>query len=180
MSLRSKNNGGASTVSSASSLAREKAAQVGPLAREKASQAVPLAKSAGAAAMHGADELATRAKPHVHRARKWAAPRVERTGKAVEEKVAPQVSAMMTKAARRLDPERKSRRHARLARGVALLAAAASASAVVALLRKKGVLPDIGGTGAADADPGHSAGDQGADAHDPAATTDANGRVTAS
>lgn len=148
-------------------------------ARQQASQAVPLAKSAGDAARQSAGDVAARAKPHVYRARRWAAPRVERTGKAVQEKVAPQVSAMMTKAAQRLDPEPKVRRRSRLARGLALLLAAASASVVVALLRRQASLPGTGGTGTADADLAHGTADEAAAAaDDTAAKVEVNGQVT--
>jgi hypothetical protein len=149
-------------------------------ARQKASQAVPLAKSAGTAAVQGAGEAAALAKPHVRRARRWAAPRVEQTGKAVQEKVAPQVSAMMTKAARRLDPDRKPRRRTRITRGIFLLTAAAGASAVVILLRRQPPLPGTGGTGPADADTMHGTGDKSAPAADEATRVEVNGQVSAS
>ena len=147
-------------------------------AREKASQAVPLARRAGDAARQGAGDVAARTKPHVHRARRWAAPRVERTGKAVQEKVAPQLSAMMTRAARRLDPEPKARRRPWLARGLALLMAAASVSVVVALVRRRASLPGAGGTGTAAADQAHGTGDQAAAADGSAAKVEVNGQVT--
>ena len=148
-------------------------------AREKASQAVPLAKRAGDAARQGAGDVAARARPHVHRARRWAAPRVERTGKAVQEKVAPQVSDMLTKAAQRLDPEPEARKRSRLARGLALLMAAASVSVVVALLRRQASLPGAAGAGPAGADQAHGTGDQAAAAADGAAAkVDVNGQVS--
>ncbi len=148
-------------------------------AREKASRAVPLAKSAGDVARQSAGDVAALAKPHVHRARRWAAPRVERTGKAVQEKVAPQLSAMMTRAARRLDPEPKARRRPWLARGLAVLMAAASVSVVVAVLRKRASLPGTDGTDTADADLADGASDQAsAVADDIAAKADVNGQVT--
>jgi hypothetical protein len=149
-------------------------------ARQKASQAVPLAKSAGTAAMQGAGEAAALAKPHVHRARRWAAPRVERTGKAVQEKVAPQVSAVMTKAARRLDPDRKPRRRTRITRGIVLSTVAAGASAVVILLRKQAPLHGTGDNGSAAADTMHGTGDKSAPAADEATRVEVNGQVSAS
>ena len=80
--------------------------------------------------------------PHVQDARAWAAPHVEQAGVAVQEKLAPQVSDMLTKAARQLDPAPvapapKKRRRSPLAAGIALAAAAASAAAIVALLRRR-------------------------------------------
>ena len=107
-------------------------------ADDAAARAVPLAKNAGAAVRQRADDAAAWAGPHVQDARAWAAPHVEQAGIAVQEKLAPQVSDMLTKAARQLDPAPKSRRRSRLAAAVALLAAAASAAAVVALLRRRG------------------------------------------
>ncbi len=148
-------------------------------AREKASQAVPLARRAGDAARQGAGDVAARTKPHVHRARRWAAPRVERTGKAVQEKVAPQVSDMLTRAAQRLDPAPEVRRRSRLARGLVLLMAAASVSVVVALLRRQASLPGAVGAGPAGADQAHGTGDQAAAAADGAAAkVDVNGQVS--
>ena len=149
-------------------------------ARQKASQAVPLAKSAGTAAVQGAGEAAALAKPHVRRARRWAAPRVERTGKAVQEKVAPQVSAVMTKAARRLDPDRKPRRRTRITRGIFLITAVAGASAVVIRLRRQPPLPGTGSTGPADADTVHGTGDKSGPAADEATRVEVNGQVSAS
>lgn len=145
-------------------------------ARQKASQAVPLAKNAGAVAKHGAGEAAARARPHVHRARRWAAPRIERTGKAVQEKVAPQVSAMMTKAARRMDPDPKARRRSRFTRGITLLMAA-SATVAIVLLRRHA--PETGDGGTSEADPEHGTGEQAASADD-AAKIKVNGQVSAS
>ena len=146
-------------------------------ARQKASQAVPLAKNAGAVAKHGAGEAAVRARPHVHRARRWAAPRIERTGKAVQEKVAPQVSAMMTKAARRMDPDPKAQRRSRFTRGITLLMAAASATVAIVLLRRHA--PETGDGGTSEADPEHGTGEQAASADD-AAKIKVNGQVSAS
>ena len=155
-------------------------ARVRERARQKASQAVPLAKSAGTAAMQGAGGAAALAKPHVHRARRWAAPRVERTGKAVQEKVAPQVSAMMTKAARRLDPDRKPRRRTRITRGIVLSTVAAGASAVAILLRKQAALHGTGDNGPAAADTMPGTGDKSAPAADEATGAEVNGQVSAS
>ena len=109
-------------------------------ADEAAAKAVPLAKNAGVVVKQRADDAAAWAAPHVNDARAWAAPRVEQAGVAVEAKIAPQVSDMLTKAARQLDPVPKApekRSHARLAGGIALLAAVASALAAAALVRKR-------------------------------------------
>ena len=82
--------------------------------------AVPLAKNAGVVLKQRADDAAAWAAPYVNDARALAAPRVEQAGVAVEAKIAPQVSDILTKAARQLDPVPKApekRSHARLARG---------------------------------------------------------------
>src|SRR6202167_5647163 len=102
-------------------LAKNAGVTVKQVADEAAARAVPLAKNAGVAVKQRADEAAAWAAPHVHDARAWAAPRVERTGTAVQEKLAPQVSDMLTKAARQLDPTPAKRRRSKLASGIALL-----------------------------------------------------------
>jgi hypothetical protein len=107
-------------------------------ARQTAADIAPLAKSAGEAVRHGADELAAWAGPQVRRSRSWAAPQLERTGILVQEKLAPQVSDALTRAAHRLDPEPAPRRpglRGLLALG---LAAAAAAVAVLVIRRKTG------------------------------------------
>jgi hypothetical protein len=118
-------------------LAKNAGAAVRQRADDAAAKAMPLAKNAGAAVRQRADDAAAWAGPHVQDARAWAAPHVEQAGIAVQEKLAPQVSDMLTKAARQLDPAPKTRRRSRLAAGIAVLAAAASALAVVALLRRR-------------------------------------------
>jgi ferric-dicitrate binding protein FerR (iron transport regulator) len=42
--------------------------------------------------------------------RAWAAPRLEQSGQALEKKVAPRMSAMLSSAARKIDPPRRTRR----------------------------------------------------------------------
>ena len=157
------------------------AAEAGRRARQQASRAVPVAKNAGAAVRQRADDAAAWAGPHVQDARAWAAPHVEQAGIAVQEKLAPQVSDMLTKAARQLDPAPKKRRRSPLAAAVALLAAAASAAAVVALLRRRArpAEADPAGEGAATGAPGTA--DQASAAADTAdaAQADVNGQVRA-
>jgi hypothetical protein len=150
-------------------------------ARQKASQVVPRAKTAGSAVVQGAGQVAARARPGVHRARAWAAPHVDRTGQVVQERIAPQVSDMLSKAAKRLDPapqKPQKPRRSRLARGITLLTAAASASAVIALLRRQRQSAGTGGVSqtAADAMPGD--GEQAGPAADDA-NADVNGQVRA-
>jgi hypothetical protein len=105
-------------------------------ARQTAADIAPLAKSAGEAVRHGADEVAAWAGPQVRKTRSWAAPQLERTGVLVQERLAPQVSDALTKAARRLDPE-PSPRHRGLRRLLALGLAAAGAAVAVLAIRKK-------------------------------------------
>jgi hypothetical protein len=67
------------------------------------------------------------------RTRAWAAPQLERTGHALQDNVAPKVSAMLSEAAKRIEPPREPKRGQwRLPVGIAAaLAAAASAAAAV-------------------------------------------------
>ena len=105
-------------------------------ARQTAADIAPLAKSAVEAVRQGADELAAWAGPQVRKSRSWAAPQLERTGVLVQEKLAPQVSDALTRAARKLDPEPAPRR--RGLRGLLALGLAAAAAAVaVMVIRKK-------------------------------------------
>ena len=152
-----------------------KSAEMRGSARRKAARAVPLAAAAGVTVRQGAGGVADWASPRVRGARAWAAPRVEQTGNVVQEKLAPQVSGLLTKAAQRLDPAPKPRRRSRLARGIVVLGAAASAFAVVAVLRKRISSIGMGGSGDGAAWPG----DQGSRADDDA-QVDVNGQVHAS
>jgi hypothetical protein len=113
--------------------ARQAAAQVKPAA----AQLKPLARSTGAAARH-----------RVHKTRAWAAPQVERTGQVLQDSVAPRVAALLSSAARRLEPTKPPRRRWRKLAGVAMLATAAGAVAAVVRNRRK---PEIT-TSAAEAD----------------------------
>jgi hypothetical protein len=98
--------------------ARQAAARLQPAA----SQAMPLAKNAGTAARRQTD-----------RTRAWAAPQVERAGQVVQDTVAPKVSALLSAAARRLEPEKPRRSRWRKVAGIS--AAAAAASALAAAVR---------------------------------------------
>jgi len=75
--------------------ARQAAAQLKPAVE----RAKPLAKSTGRAARR-----------QLLRTRAWAAPRVEHSGQVLQDTVAPKVSAMMSEAARRLDPAQPRQR----------------------------------------------------------------------
>jgi hypothetical protein len=78
----------------------------------------------------------TTARKGIHHARTWAAPRLERTGHTLEEQVAPRMAAMLSAAARRIEPvpPRRRRRWPVLAAG---LVAAAGLSATAAYLLKR-------------------------------------------
>jgi hypothetical protein len=94
-------------------------------ARRTAAQVTPLARKSGAAAGRG-----------VHRARAWAAPQVERTGQVLQHSVAPRVSALLSSAARRLEPA-KPRRGWRKLVGIPVITAAAGAAAALVRNRRK-------------------------------------------
>ena len=94
--------------------ARRLAAQLKPAA----SRAKPLVKSTGAAA-----------RKQVLRTRAWAAPQVERSGQALRDTVAPKVSAVLSSAARKLDPAQPKHRRWRKPAGLATLTAAGGAAA---------------------------------------------------
>src|ERR1700746_3871076 len=85
-------------------------------ARQAGAQVKPFATSTQAAAGRG-----------MHRARAWAGPQVDRTAKPVQDKLAQQVSAMLSSAAQRIEPAKPQRRRWRKLAGISILAAAASA-----------------------------------------------------
>jgi hypothetical protein len=102
-----------------------------------AKNASPMAKNAGRAAKDRADSLMTWAMPYIDNARVWAAPHVERTGVAVRDNVAPKVSSLLVTTARRLEKAPpKRRRWPRMLGTMAMLAAAGTAAAAVAMRRR--------------------------------------------
>jgi hypothetical protein len=105
--------------------ALDRARQAATPAKPAAAQVKPLASSAAAAARRG-----------VHRTRAWAAPQVDRTGQALQDSVAPKVSALLSSAARRLEPAKPKRRPWRKLAVSSVLTAAASAAAAVVLKRR--------------------------------------------
>jgi hypothetical protein len=122
-----------------------------------AKNASPIAKNASRAAKDRADSVLGWAMPYVDSARVWAAPHVERTGIAVRDNVAPKVSSLLVTTARKLErPEPRPRRWPRMLATMAMLAAAGSAAAAVAMRRHAyslgyepaGPLPDGTGPGA--------------------------------
>lgn len=81
--------------------ARDRARQARARLTPAAARVKPLAAKTGAAA-----------KRQLRRTRAWMAPQVKRTGEVLQENVAPKVSAMMSSAAERIDPD-----HPRAGRG---------------------------------------------------------------
>lgn len=71
-----------------------------------------------------------------HHARTWAAPRLERTGQALEQRVAPRVAAMMSAAARRIEPAPRKRRRWPLVAAGFVAAAGVSATAAYLMSRR--------------------------------------------
>lgn len=148
-------------------------------ARQTAAEIAPLAKSAGEAVRHGADEVAAWAGPQVRKTRSWAAPQLERTGVLVQERLAPQVSDALTKAARKLDPE-PSPQHRGLRRLLALgLAAAGAAVALMIVRRKTGQAASQPADGADEPDGSAAAPEDTTSAESPAedSRVDANGQI---
>ena len=133
MSRTGRNDEPGTKASSPWDRARQAAAQVTPAAAELK----PLARSTGAAARR-----------RVHKTRAWAAPQVEHAGRVLQDSVAPKVSALLSSAARRLEPAKPPRRRWRKLAGISMLAAAAGAVAAVVRNRRK---PEVT-TSAAEAD----------------------------
>ena len=102
------------------------AAAVFDHAQQAAAQMKPLSSSAQAATGRG-----------LLRARAFAAPQVERAGQALEDNVAPKISAMLSSAAQRLEPDKPPRRRWRKLAGISLLTAAAGAVAAIVRNRAK-------------------------------------------
>jgi hypothetical protein len=123
------------------------------------SKRIGKAGAALTAALDRVRQAAARVKPftsgaragggYVHRARAWAAPHVERAGKALENSVAPKVSAMLSSAAQRIEPAKPRRRRWRKLAGISLTTAASGAVAAVVRNRAK---PDQNPPGEADTD----------------------------
>lgn len=134
-------------------------------ARRAVAQARPLRAGARATARKG-----------IHHARTWAAPRLERTGHTLEDQVAPRMAAMLSAAARRIEPvpARRRRRWPVLAAGLITVAGLSATAAY--LMKRRGSTETATGytdsvtdsTAAAPAMPAEQA---------PVATSEANGRV---
>jgi len=102
--------------------ARHAAAQLKPAAE----RAKPLARNT--------TQVARR---QIFRTRAWAAPQVEHSGQVLQDTVAPKVSAMLSSAARRIDPSQPRHRRWKKPVGLATLTAAGGAVAAVLKNRKK-------------------------------------------
>lgn len=102
--------------------ARQAAAQVKPAA----AHVKTLASSAG-----------TAARRRVYKTRAWAGPQVDRTGQVLQDRIAPKVSAVLSSAARRLEPTKPKRRPWRKLAVGSVLTTAASAVGAVVLNRRK-------------------------------------------
>lgn len=90
-------------------------------ARRTAARARPLARNTRAAAAR-----------RVHKTRSWAAPQVERAGRVLQDSVAPRISALLSSAARRLEPARPQRRRwPKLVGGSAFTAAVGTVAALI-------------------------------------------------
>lgn len=134
-------------------------------ARRATKQVTPLARSARLTAKRG-----------VYGARVWAAPRVERTGNALQERVAPRVSAMLAATARRMDPAPpiRRRRWPKIVAGILMLVVGSAAAAILRGRRGPGLIsqPETSGQ-PMKAPSGPPGGHQVADAE----TADVNGQV---
>jgi hypothetical protein len=109
---------GAAQAKAAAAQAKAQGALLQGRALQAKEQFTPLAKSAQLTASQG-----------VQQARTWAAPRVEQAGVAVQERIAPAVSAAMISTARRIQPvQAKRRRWPVIVAGIVTVSAAAAAA----------------------------------------------------
>jgi hypothetical protein len=98
----------------------------------RARQAATQVKPTAAQVKTAASTAATASRRRVYKTRVWAAPQVDRTGQVLQDRVAPKVSAVLSAAARRLEPAKPKRRPWRkLAIGSVLTTAASAVGAVV-------------------------------------------------
>jgi len=114
----------------------------------------------------------TAAQTGIHRARVWAAPRLERTGHTVEDQVAPRMAAMLSAAARRIDPAPARRRRWPVLAAGLITAAGLSATAAY-LLKRRAAASALKFPAPADADSTSTP----AEVPGQLAASDANGRV---
>lgn len=123
----SRNNAHHRTASALTSTWR-RARQATTRMQPAADQIMQLARNAGAAAKRQADKT-----------RSWAAPHVEQAGQFVQDSIAPKVSSLLSRAARRLEPAEPRRpRWPKLVGASAVTAAASAAAAAVRSYVKAG------------------------------------------
>ena len=125
--VKSRAKAGAAVAQSRAYQAKATAVRAQELARQAATtQVAPLARSAQEKAGRGLLE-----------ARAWTAPRVEAGGVAVQERLAPAVTAAMVTAARRIDPPKaKRRRWPLIVAGVVVVGAGCAVAAQVLRSRR--------------------------------------------
>ena len=103
----------------------------------RARQAAAQVKPAAALVKTVAGSARAAGRRRVYKARVWAAPQVDRSGQVLQDRVAPKVSAVLSAAARRLEPAKPERRPWRKLAVGSVLTTAASAVAAVVLSRRK-------------------------------------------
>jgi hypothetical protein len=118
-------NGARGRALDASGRARRMGARQSVRAREAAAHMAPLARNAQLTAKQG-----------VYSARVWAAPRLERMGRALQDDMAPRMSAMLSATARKVQPARPPRRRWPVLAAGMLMIAGGGAAAAVALSRR--------------------------------------------
>jgi hypothetical protein len=124
--VKSRATAGKARIQSRAYQAKAGAVRAQGRARQATTQVAPLAKSAQETAGRGLLE-----------ARAWAAPRVEATGVAVQERLAPAVSAAMVTAARRIQPPKAQRRRRWPFIAAAVVVLGAGCAAAAQILRSK-------------------------------------------
>jgi hypothetical protein len=95
-------------------------------ARRAAAQAGPMTSSARIAARKG-----------IVQARIWAAPRLDRTGHTLEDQVAPRMAAMLSAAARRIEPAQAPRRRRWPVLAAGLVTAAGLSATAAYMLKRR-------------------------------------------
>jgi len=103
----------------------------------RARQAAAQMKPAAAQVKTVAGSAGTAARRRLYKTRVWAAPQVDRTGQVLQDRVAPKVSAVLSAAARRLEPAEPKRRPWRKLAVGSVLTTVASAVAAVVLSRRQ-------------------------------------------
>lgn len=120
---------GSAKVRASAVNARQQASQARRQASQQARQARQQALKAASIAAPIAVAARVKAGRGVYSMRAWAAPRLEQSGQALQDRVAPRVSAMLSSAARRIEPPRRQRRRwPFLVGGLVALGAAAGAA----------------------------------------------------